>query len=87
MNDYQDEPFDYEQVRQHLLEVVEDFCRTYEGGRSSGDVIRGLETVIRRHRNDKRDLKQSTVDAYLVDFLNYVAGMAGVDYGMYASDL
>jgi hypothetical protein len=49
-----------------------------------------VESITRnRHMNEYRGekLSQETVDAILVDFINYVAMQHGVDYGLYTHDL
>jgi hypothetical protein len=45
---------------------------------------------LNSHMNDvpdKESVTQSNVDAILVDYINYIASLYGVDYGLYAEDL
>lgn len=54
---------------------------------TSGDILDLLTDNARVVRRTSFDLKQTTTDAILVDFINYVGGMCGVDWGLYTSDL
>lgn len=49
------------------------------------------ETVIRNnHMNDLKGdekISQETIDAVLVDYINFIAMKAGLDYGLYTEDL
>jgi len=49
------------------------------------------ESLVRNnHLNeikDQEDLEQRVIDAVLVDFVNYCAGCAGIDYALQTSDL
>jgi hypothetical protein len=49
-----------------------------------------LESICRNiHMNeyDCEKIKQTTIEAILVDFINYVAQGQGIDYAMYTKDL
>jgi len=49
------------------------------------------ESIFRnRHMNtikDKPNMEQGLIDAFLVDFINYVGACKGIDYAMYTKDL
>lgn len=49
------------------------------------------QSVIRNnHMNDINSgefIEQKHIDAILVDFINYIASLQGVDYGLYTDDI
>lgn len=65
------------------LNKVTKFC-----GVRALDMLHALKIAAHqiRTRTDT-SLKQTTIDAILTDFINYVAMACGIDYGMYAKDL
>ena len=87
MNFYDEEQIDVDDVRKHLMLIVTDFCKSYKGSNSSIDVIEGLVKVVKNHRFIETSYRQTTVDAYLVDFLNHFAMNSGIDLAIYTSDL
>ena len=49
-----------------------------------------LESITRNWRMndyDGEEIKETTIDAILVDFINYVASHQGLDLGLYTKDL
>jgi hypothetical protein len=66
-----------------LLEYLEKMAREYRK-----DCVNSINR--NQHMNElggKFDLKQNTIDAILVDFINKIGIHQGVDYAMYAKDL
>jgi hypothetical protein len=59
--------------------------------RRGGDkIMKKLDFInlVTTYASHFRDLNESTeADEILVEFINYIAGNQGVDYGIYASDL
>ena len=49
------------------------------------------DSVIRNNHmnklNKESEINKDVIDAILVDFINYVGAVQGVDYGLYTSDL
>jgi len=87
MNHYDEETIDSNVVKQHLLAIVDDFCESYQGSDKIIDVLNGLTKVTKKHQLDYDVYRQTTIDAYLVDFLNYLAMNSGVDLALYVGDL
>jgi hypothetical protein len=68
------------------IELLELLTRQVKEYRKSGV----LESLARnRHMNQYEGEKVSgqTIDAILVDLINFIAARQGVDYGLYTSDL
>jgi len=51
------------------------------------DILEQLTTAACSVRKTQYNLKQTTTDAILVDFINYVGVLACVDYALYTKDL
>lgn len=69
--------------RLQFIQNVEERAREY-----AKDAAKSL--VRNNHMNDIEEgevVQQRIIDAVLVDFINYVAGIMCVDYGMYVKDL
>lgn len=66
-----------------LLEYLERIAKEYRLG-CAASVARN------QHMNETKgecDVDQKTVDAILVDFINYIGVDQNVDYGLYSKDL
>lgn len=87
MNEYLSDPeqFDEGIVPEMLQKVVKvSTFRNMGKGDVLTDLVAGAK-AIRLHTD--APLKQTTIDAILVDFCNYVAGCQWFDLGLYTIDL
>lgn len=89
MNEYDGEEFDKDAVLPWLHGVCDSFAESYSGGPRCGDVMFALAEHVRTKRTGHGlPCKQATVDALLVDLVNYLAGVrCGMDMAMYTRDL
>ena len=49
-------------------------------------VLKSLKRNFHMNEYDGEKIKKSTIDAILVDFLNFIASYQGVDLGLYTKD-
>ena len=85
MNVYAGEAFDEGLVPDMLRKLVK---VSHFSSTKSGDVLMALKRGadrIRKHTD--APLKQATIDAILVDFINYVGMTCCVDFALYTRDL
>lgn len=66
-----------------LLRLLTNFAKDY-----SKEGVKSVRQNSHMNQvNIKKDVNQKVVDATLVDFINFIAGQYGVDYGLYTKDL
>lgn len=51
------------------------------------DVLKSITRNNHMNDYDGEEIKETTIDAILVDFINYVAVHQGLDLGLYTRDL
>jgi len=67
-----------------FLEIITDDAKSYIANDACASIRRN------NHMNDVKDsmiIDQRVVDAAIVDFINYMGVIRGVDYALYTKDL
>jgi len=90
MNRYTGETINENVARLWLITFVRFFAERYTGGTRSGEVMLAMRDVAKAYRTVEPRLPyaQTTADAILVDFINWVAGhRCGMDLALYTWDI
>lgn len=91
MNDYDGKvPLEKLKVNFWLRTFVSLFTYDYRGGAKVGDVVMGMVEKAKSFRTEPCawvESDQTTRDAVIVDFINYVAGQQGMDLALYTVDI
>lgn len=84
MNDYDGEQVSNQQVIDMITQLID---RSNFTSQRAVDVLGALVKSAKIMRTSVTNLQQNTIDAVLVDFINYAGITCCVDYGLYTVDL
>lgn len=70
-------------TRGELVKLIDETMRLYRANGILDSVKRNSH--MNEYKNEK--VSQKTLDAIMVDFVNFVASTQGIDYALYTSDL
>jgi hypothetical protein len=89
MNSYDGETFDSKVVAAWLHKYAGEFSTAYHGGSTSKEVIHAAVDAAKAFLStEPLALRPTTVEAILVDYVNFVAGThCGMDLALYTSDM
>lgn len=84
MNEYEEiMPFNEDEIRMVINSTVNKFIQEYNGLDSTGDVLFALVLYAQQTLGEAPHLEaEAATKAGIVDYINYVASMVGVDYGL-----